>query len=64
LITANLRHDKESIKAIVKGNLINTWRRKLWVIIWDNVKVWIHNSAYPGRIIEADSFTVPREIIK
>jgi NDP-sugar pyrophosphorylase family protein len=63
-ITANLRHDWENLRALCKGKLIDTWLRKLWVIIGDNCKIWIHNSIYPARTVEADSFTLPREIIK
>lgn len=64
LITANLRHDKWDIKALNKWELINTWLKKLWCIIWDNTKTWINTSTYPWRIIENDCFTVPGEIVK
>ncbi len=62
-ITANLRHDNENIKVPVKDIMTDTWKRKLWVIIWDNVKTWMNTSVYPGRIIQNDSFTNPGEII-
>lgn len=63
-ITANLRHDKDCIKVMIKWELINSWLNKLWVIIWDNTKTWIKTISYPWRIIENDSFTMPWEIIK
>jgi len=62
-ITANLRHDNNNIKVPVKKQMIDTWRRKLWVIIWDNVKTWMNTSVYPGRIIQNGSFTNPWDII-
>lgn len=64
LITANLRHDKENIKVMVKQELVNSGLYKLWVIIWDNTKTWIKTMTYPGRIIDSDSFTMPWEIVK
>jgi len=63
-ITANLKHNKSNIKVMIKWNLIDSNRHKLWVIIWDNVKTWIKTCTYPGRIIENDSFTIPWEIVK
>ena len=62
-ITANIRHDNGNIKVPVKDLMTDTWKRKLWVIIWDNVKTWMNTSVYPGRIIQNDSFTHPGEII-
>jgi bifunctional UDP-N-acetylglucosamine pyrophosphorylase/glucosamine-1-phosphate N-acetyltransferase len=63
-IGANARHDKANIKVMVKWKLVDTWKRKLWIIIWDNVKTWINSSSMPWRIIENDSFTMPGEIVK
>ncbi|MDD4151212.1 MAG: sugar phosphate nucleotidyltransferase [Candidatus Gracilibacteria bacterium] len=63
-IGANLRHDKANIKVMVKGKLVDSGLRKLGIIIGDNVKTGINTSSYPGRIINADTFTNPGEIIK
>ncbi len=63
-ISANLRHDNKNIKVKINWELIDSNRRKLWCIIWDNTKTWINNSTYPGRIIENDKFLLPWEIIK
>jgi bifunctional UDP-N-acetylglucosamine pyrophosphorylase/glucosamine-1-phosphate N-acetyltransferase len=63
-IWASLRHDNSNIKVLIKWKLLNSWRRKFWCIIWDNVKTWMNTSIYPGRIIENDSFTIPWEIVK
>ena len=63
-ISANVRHDKANIKVMVKWKLVDSWLRKLWIIIWDNVKTGIKSYSMPWRIIENDSFTNPWEIIK
>lgn len=64
LITANLRHDNTSVKIIIKEELVDSWLRKLWVIIWDNVKTWINTMTYPWRVIKNDTTTNPWEIIR
>ncbi len=63
-ITANLRHDWANIKVPVKWILTDTWFRKLWVIIWDNVKTWIKSYSMPWRIIQNNTIIMPGEIIK
>jgi len=63
-VSANLRHDQKNIKVLINWRLIDTWLRKLWVIIWDNVKTWIKSYSMPGRIIENDTFVMPWEMIK
>lgn len=63
-ISANLRHDNWEVKVLVKWTLVNTKKRKLWVIIWDNVKTGIKTMSMPGRIIENDTLTIPWEMIK
>ena len=62
--TANLRHDSAHIKVMVKWKLIDSWLKKLWIIIWDNVKTGINTSSYPGRILDTNNFTKPGDIIK
>ena len=61
---ANLRHDWKNIRVMIKWNLIDTWKRKLWCIIWDNSKTSINTQVYPGRILETWSSSLPWEIIK
>ena len=63
-ISANLRHDGANIKVLVKWELVDTGKRKLWVIIWDNVKTAIKTMTMPWRIIESWTFTMPWEIVK
>ena len=64
LITANLRHDNGNVKVKIKWDFVDTKKRKIWVIIWDNVKTGIKTMTMPGRIIENDTFTMPGEIVK
>jgi bifunctional UDP-N-acetylglucosamine pyrophosphorylase/glucosamine-1-phosphate N-acetyltransferase len=63
-ITANLRHDNASVKSMIKGQLIDTNRRKLGTIIGDNVHTGIHTSIYPGRKIYPEKTTLPGEVVK
>ncbi|HDD72549.1 MAG TPA: glucose-1-phosphate thymidylyltransferase [Candidatus Aenigmarchaeota archaeon] len=63
-LTANLRHDGENIKSLVKEEMINTYRRKLGVIIGDNAKTGINTSFYPGRKVWPGRTTLPGEIVR
>ena len=63
-ITANLRHDNKNIRVMLDKKLVDSWKRKLWVIIWDNVKTWVNTTTMPGRTIDAWSMTMPWEIVK
>lgn len=61
---ANLRHDWANIKVMLKWELVDSWLKKLWVIIWDNSKTWINTLVYPWRIIQNNCFTIPWQIVK
>jgi len=63
-IVANLRHDGEDVKSLVKGNLISIGRRKFGTVLGDNVKTGINTSIYPGRKIWPNKTTLPGEIVK
>ncbi len=63
-ITTNWRHDNTNIKAMSKGKLIDTWRRKFWAIVGDNVRFGANTTTYPGRTIPTDGTTLPGEIVK
>jgi UDP-N-acetylglucosamine diphosphorylase / glucose-1-phosphate thymidylyltransferase / UDP-N-acetylgalactosamine diphosphorylase / glucosamine-1-phosphate N-acetyltransferase / galactosamine-1-phosphate N-acetyltransferase len=62
-ITANHRFKDEEIKSLVKGNLVNTERKKLGAIISDNVSTGINTSIYPGRKMWPNTTTRPGEIV-
>ncbi len=66
-ITANLRLDDESVKMLVKDEIVDTGRRKLGAILGDNVKTGINALLMPGVKVGADSwiganFTVHRDV--
>lgn len=63
-VVANLRHDNLNVKSMVKGELIDTGRRKLGTIIGDNVKLGINTTIYPGRKIWPGKMTMPGEVVK
>jgi len=63
-ITANLRHDNENIKTLLKDDLIDTKRKKLGTVIGDNVKTGINTIIYPGSKIYSGKTTIPAEIVK
>lgn len=58
-ITANLRHDKENVKSMVKDVLIDTKREKFGTVVGDNVKTGINTIIYPGRKIWPNKITCP-----
>ncbi len=60
-IIANLRHDKATIKTMIKGQLIDTQRKKFGAIIADNVKTGVATIIYPGRKIWPGMVTLPGE---
>jgi bifunctional UDP-N-acetylglucosamine pyrophosphorylase/glucosamine-1-phosphate N-acetyltransferase len=62
-ITANLRHDNSHVKSVVKGELVDTGRRKLGAIVGDYVHTGIHTSIYPGRKLWPNTMTKPGEIV-
>lgn len=61
---ANLRHDGKNIRCPVKGELVDSGRRKLGVIMGDDVHTGINTSINVGTVMEASSFTHPGEVVK
>jgi UDP-N-acetylglucosamine diphosphorylase/glucosamine-1-phosphate N-acetyltransferase len=66
-ITANLRLDDGPVKMLVKGEVVDTGRRKLGAILGDNVKTGINVLLMPGVKVGANSwvganFTVHRDL--
>ncbi len=62
-ITANLRHDNKIVRSVVKGELVDTGRRKLGAIIADDVHTGINTVIYQGRKIWPGVGTRPGEIV-
>lgn len=63
-VISNLRHDNASQRSMVKGELVDTGRRKLGAILGDGVHTGINTSIYPGRKLWPHTTTVPCEIVK
>jgi UDP-N-acetylglucosamine diphosphorylase / glucose-1-phosphate thymidylyltransferase / UDP-N-acetylgalactosamine diphosphorylase / glucosamine-1-phosphate N-acetyltransferase / galactosamine-1-phosphate N-acetyltransferase len=62
--TANLRHDGSNHHSKIGGKQIDTGRRKLGVIVGDNVHTGINTSIYPGRKLWPSISTLPGEVVK
>ncbi|AEN06009.1 bifunctional sugar-1-phosphate nucleotidylyltransferase/acetyltransferase [Halolamina sp.] len=58
---ANLRHDDEPVRALVKGELTNTGRRKYGVVCGDDVKTGIQTSLNAGVTLGSGVRTGPAE---
>lgn len=58
-IIANLRFDNKNIKVTIKGERINSGRRKLGAIIGDKVQTGISVSIHPGVIIGNETWIAP-----
>ncbi len=63
-ICSNLRHDRGHIKSFIKGERVDSGRRKLGVIMGDNVMTGINTSIYPGTVIESGFRGLPAAIHK
>lgn len=62
-VTANFRHDGKNHFTVVRGQKIDTGRRKLGAIIADHVHTGIMTSIYPGRKLGPHATTRPHEIV-
>jgi UDP-N-acetylglucosamine diphosphorylase/glucosamine-1-phosphate N-acetyltransferase len=58
-ITANLRFDKTPIEVTIKGERFISGRKKLGVIMGDNVQTGINVNIHPGMVIGSDSWIAP-----
>lgn len=63
-ITANVRHDGGTVRSMVKGEMIDSGRRKLGAIVGDNVHTGINTCIYPGRKLWPNTMTYPGECIR
>ena len=59
----NLRHDGESVRLTVKGNRVDTGRRKLGVICGDGVKTGINTAINAGVVLDGGARTDPGESV-
>jgi len=58
-ITANIRFDKENLKVEIKGKKIDTGKRKLGVIMGDDVQTGINVSLMPGVKVGSGAWIAP-----
>jgi bifunctional UDP-N-acetylglucosamine pyrophosphorylase/glucosamine-1-phosphate N-acetyltransferase len=61
-ICSNLRHDKGNIKSYIKGQRVDSGRRKLGVIMGGDVMTGINTSIYPGTVIESGFRGLPAAV--
>jgi len=62
-ITANLRFDEKPVKMRIKGEMVDTGRKKMGVIIGDNVKTGIGVLFMPGVKIGCNSWIGPNIVL-
>lgn len=62
-IVANLRFDKKTIKTKVKGELVDTGRKKFGCVMGDNTKTGINVSLMPGVMIGTNSVIYPHTVV-
>ena len=60
---ANLRHDDEPVRMTVKGDRVDTGRRKLGAIVGDEAKTGINTSLNAGVKLGATETTTPGEVL-
>jgi UDP-N-acetylglucosamine diphosphorylase/glucosamine-1-phosphate N-acetyltransferase len=58
-ITANLRFDDTNIEVTINGERMDSKRRKLGVIMGDNVKLGINVNIHPGVVIGSGTWIAP-----
>lgn len=61
---ANLRHDGKNIKVMLKSRILDSGRRKLGVIMGDDVHTGINTSINIGVIMQNGRITLPGEVVK
>jgi bifunctional UDP-N-acetylglucosamine pyrophosphorylase/glucosamine-1-phosphate N-acetyltransferase len=63
-IVANFRFDSAPIKMMVKNQIINTGRRKLGVVLGDNVKTGIKSLFMPGVKVGTNTWVGPNFMVE
>jgi len=62
-ITANLRFDDGTVKMRVKGEVVDSGRRKIGVIMGDNVRTGIGAIFMPGKTVGCNSWIGPNLVV-
>lgn len=63
-ITANYRLDSKTVRMMVKDKIVDSGRRKLGVILGDNVKTGINTLFMPGVKVGNDSWIGPNVLVQ
>jgi UDP-N-acetylglucosamine diphosphorylase/glucosamine-1-phosphate N-acetyltransferase len=63
-IVSNLRHDGRAVRSYIKGQPVDSGRRKLGAVIGDDAKTGINTTIYPGTVIESGFRGLPAAILK
>ncbi len=61
---ANLRHDRKTIRVRLKGEMMDSGRRKLGTIMGDDVHTGINSMINVGAVVENDAMIAPGELVK
>ncbi|MDY7082768.1 MAG: glucose-1-phosphate thymidylyltransferase, partial [Halobacteria archaeon] len=62
-VVANLRHDDGNVRMNVKGESVDTRRRKLGVVLADGVKTGVNTSLNAGVKMGVGTTTLPGEVV-
>lgn len=60
---ANVRHDNQNVKVLVKGGICDSGKRKLGVFMGDYTKTGINTVIYPGMVLGPFSWTTPNAVV-
>lgn len=63
-ITSNLRHDGKNHRTLVRGDLLDTGRRKFGAIVGNNTHTGILTAIYPGRKLGPNASTRPNDTVQ
>lgn len=63
-ITANLRFDEKEIQTEIRGEKINTGKKKLGCVLGDNSKIGINVSFMPGTLVGANAVIWPNTLVR
>lgn len=61
---ANLRYDNGSVKVMINGKKIDSGRRKLGALVFDDVKTGVNSSINCGAIVPKGKLIMPNEFVK
>ncbi|HET6405402.1 MAG TPA: bifunctional sugar-1-phosphate nucleotidylyltransferase/acetyltransferase [Candidatus Thermoplasmatota archaeon] len=62
-LVANLRHDGKTVKVTQEGQRVDTGRRKMGVVLGDDVHTGINTSLNVGVMLPAGGATLPGEVV-